>query len=120
MYILCTSVVPMNKIKIKSKLGLSQLIIKSQKGQQISEHEAYAINANKVNGLLHLDVVQKGSSFNLIYNITGFITFKEFLATPLNKELFAKILQNIFHYNRDEKKQANCFFALMSYDSVLT
>ena len=56
----------MNKIKIKSKLGLSQLIIKSQKGQQISEHEAYAINANKVKGLLHLDVVQKGSSFNLI------------------------------------------------------
>lgn len=85
----------MNKIKIKSKLGLSQLIIKSQKGQQISEHEAYAINANKVKGLLHLDVVQKGSSFNLIYNITGFITFKEFLATPLNKESFAKILQNI-------------------------
>lgn len=85
----------MNKIKIKSKLGLSQLIIKSQKGQQISEHEAYAINANKVKGLLRLDVVQKGSSFNLIYNITGFITFKEFLATPLNKESFAKILQNI-------------------------
>lgn len=85
----------MNKIKIKSKLGLSQLIIKSQKGQQISEHEAYAINANKVKGLLHLDVVQKGSSFNLIYNITGFITFKEFLVTPLNKESFAKILQNI-------------------------
>lgn len=85
----------MNKSKVVSKLGLSQLIIKSQKGQQISEHEAYAINANKVKGLLHLDVVQKGSSFKLIYNITGFITFKEFLATPLNKESFAKILQNI-------------------------
>lgn len=36
----------MNKTKVVSKLGLSQLIIKSQKGQQISEHEAYAINAN--------------------------------------------------------------------------
>lgn len=85
----------MNKTKVVSKLGLSQLIIKSQKGQQISEHEAYAINANKVKGLLHIDVVQKGNSFKLIYNITGFITFKEFLATPLNKESFAKILQNI-------------------------
>lgn len=60
----------MNKTKVVSKLGLSQLIIKSQKGQQISEHEAYAFNANKVKGLLHLDVVQKGSSFKLIYNIT--------------------------------------------------
>lgn len=85
----------MNKTKVVSKLGQSQLIIKSQKGQQISEHEAYAINANKVKGLLHLDVVQKGSSFKLIYNITGFITFKEFLATTLNKKSFAKILQNI-------------------------
>ena len=85
----------MNKIKVKSKLGLSQLIIKSLKGQQVNENEVYAINSNKVDGLLRLDVVQKGNSFQLIYNITGFITLKEYLATPLNKERFAKILQNI-------------------------
>lgn len=85
----------MNKIKIANKMGLSQLIIKSLKGQQISENEVYSINANKVNGLLHLDVVQKGSSFKLIYNISGFITLKDFLKTPLNKQSFAKILQNI-------------------------
>ena len=85
----------MNKIKVKSKLGLSQLIIKSLKGQQLNENEVYAINSNKVDGLLRLDVVQKGNSFQLIYNITGFITLKEYLATPLNKERFAKILQNI-------------------------
>lgn len=47
----------MNKTKVVSKLGLSQLIIKSQKGQQISEHEAYAINANKVKVLLHFFVI---------------------------------------------------------------
>lgn len=85
----------MNKIKIANKMGLSQLIIKSLKGQQISENEVYAINANKVPGLLHLDVVQKGSSFKLIYNITGFISLKDFLKTPLNKQSFARILQNI-------------------------
>lgn len=85
----------MNKIKLANKMGLSQLIIKSLKGQQVSENEVYAINANKVPGLLHLDVVQKGSSFKLIYNITGFISLKEFLKMPLNKQLFAQILQNI-------------------------
>ena len=52
----------MNKIKVKSKLGLSQLILKSLKGQQLNENEVYAINSNKVDGLLHLDVVQKGKS----------------------------------------------------------
>lgn len=85
----------MNKIKIANKMGLSQLIIKSLKGQQISENEVYSINANKVAGLLHLDVVQKGTSFKLIYNISGFVTLKDFLKTPLNKQSFAKILQNI-------------------------
>lgn len=85
----------MNKIKVKSKLGLSRLIIKSLKGQQLNENEVYAINSNKVEGLLRLDVVQKGGFFQLIYNITGFITLKEYLAIPLNKESFARILQNI-------------------------
>ena len=110
----------MNKTKVVSKLGLSQLIIKSQKGQQISEHEAYAINANKVKGLLHLDVVQKGSSFKLIYNITGFITFKEFLATPLNKESFAKILQNILdNLQSMEEAYFNQHNLLMDFNRVM-
>ena len=110
----------MNKTKVVSKLGLSQLIIKSQKGQQIIEHEAYAINANKVKGLLHLDVVQKGSSFKLIYNITGFITFKEFLATPLNKESFAKILQNILdNLQSMEEAYFNQHNLLMDFNRVM-
>lgn len=33
----------MNKIKLANKMGLSQLIIKSLKGQQVSENEVYAI-----------------------------------------------------------------------------
>lgn len=40
-------------------MGTSQLMIKSLKGQQLSEHEVYSINNNEVRGLLHLDVVQK-------------------------------------------------------------
>lgn len=111
---------PMNKIKVKSKSGLSQLILKSAKGQQLNENEVYAINSNKVDSLLHLDVVQKGSSFKLIYNITGFITFGEYLATPLNKERFARILQNILS---NLKSMSNVFFnqqyLLMDFNRVM-
>lgn len=85
----------MNKIKIANRMGSSHLLIKSLKGQQLSENEVYAINNNKVPGLLHLEVVKKGSSFKLFYNISGFITLKDFLKTPLNKQSFARILQNI-------------------------
>ena len=109
----------MNKIKIANKMGLSQLIIKSLKGQQVSENEVYAINANKVPGLLHLDVVQKGSSFKLIYNITGFISLKEFLKMPLNKQLFAQILQNILaNLKAVESAYFNQQYLLMDINQV--
>ena len=109
----------MNKIKLANKMGLSQLIIKSLKGQQVSENEVYAINANKVPGLLHLDVVQKGSSFKLIYNITGFISLKDFLKIPLNKKLFAQILQNILaNLKAVESAYFNQQYLLMDINQV--
>ena len=109
----------MNKIKLANKMGLSQLIIKSLKGQQVSENEVYAINANKVPGLLHLDVVQKGSSFKLIYNITGFISLKDFLKMPLNKKLFAQILQNILaNLKAVESAYFNQQYLLMDINQV--
>ena len=43
-----------NKCKIISKLGITQLVIKSQKGQQLSEREVYDINGNQNSGLLSL------------------------------------------------------------------
>lgn len=77
-------------------------MIKSLKGQQLNEHEVYSINSNEVRGLLHLDVIKKGSYFKLIYNVTGFISLREYLCTPLVKETFAKMLQSIL----------NCLIAL--------
>ena len=110
----------MNKIKVTNKLGLTQLTLKSLKGQQINENEVYAINSNKVAGLLHLDVIQKGTSFKLIYNITGFVTLKDYLTTPLNKERFAMILQNILS-NLQSMEQAffNQQYLLMDFNRVM-
>ena len=110
----------MNKIKVMSKLGLSQLILKSLKGQQLNENEVYAINSNKVDGLLHLDVVQKGTSFKLIYNITGFITLQEYLKNPLNKERFARLLQNILSNLKSmERAYFNQQYLLMDFNRVM-
>lgn len=53
-------------------MGTSQLMIKSLKGQQLSEHEVYSINNNEVRGLLHLDVVQK------IILLSSFIMLPDF------------------------------------------
>lgn len=110
----------MNKIKVVSKLGLSQLIIKSLKGQQLNENEVYAINSNKVDGLLHLDVVQKGTYFKLIYNITGFVPLQEYLKTPLNKERFARLLQNILSILKSmERAYFNQQYLLMDFNRVM-
>lgn len=85
----------MNKVKIVKSKGISQLMIKSLKGQQLSEHEVYSINNNEVRGLLHLDVIEKKNAFKLFYNVTGYVTFRYYLRTPLTKALFAAMLQNI-------------------------
>lgn len=94
----------MNKVKMVRKMGISKIMIKSLKGQQLSEHEVYSINNNEVRGLLHLDVVQKGSSFKLFYDVTGFISFRDYLYIPLTKESFAKMLQSILDCLLELKK----------------
>ncbi len=109
----------MNKIKIANKMGITQLIIKSLKGQQVNENEVYAINSNRVPGLLHLDVMQKGTSFKLIYNITGFVTLADYLRTPLNKQSFAGLLQNILaNCKAMESSYFNLQYVLMDMNQV--
>jgi len=110
----------MNKSKIVSKMGLSQLVIKSLKGQQLNENEIYLINSNRIKGLLHMNVVQKGEKFKLIYDVTGFVTFQQFLQAPLNKESFGKILQNILEtLHSIENAYLNQKYLLMDFTRVM-
>lgn len=109
----------MNKIKIANKMGITQLIIKSLKGQQVNENEVYAINSNRVSGLLHLDVLQKGTSFKLVYNITGFVTLADYLRAPLNKQSFANLLQSILaNCKAMESSFFNLQYVLMDMNQV--
>ena len=110
----------MNKCKVVSKLGVTQFVIKSQKGQQISEQKVYSINNNNVSGLLHIDVIVKGSSFKLLYNVTGFISFREYLKKMLNKEIFARILKNILeNLQATQREYIGQQMLLLDFDHVL-
>ncbi|MCM1115501.1 MAG: DUF6382 domain-containing protein [Clostridium sp.] len=87
-----------NKIKKIEKNNLSFLEIKSIKGQQLNLTEVEAVTKNKVEGLLPLSVKESGSSFKLIYNVTGMISLNQYLkTTQMNKQLFGFLLQNIFN-----------------------
>ena len=55
-----------NKRKEINKNGVSQVVIKSVKGQAVSDREVYAINNQEIEGLLPVEVIKKGNSFKLI------------------------------------------------------
>ncbi len=110
----------MNKIKFVQKQGYSQLEIKSAKGQQLIEHEIHTINNDGVRGLLKIRPIVKGSSFKLVYDMTGFISFGEYLQTPLTKDIFANILRNIL--KSLNSVQSVCFKQenlLLDFDKVM-
>lgn len=84
-----------NKSKFINKQGVSQFLFYSQKGQQLNERDVYTINNHETEGLIKFGVVHKGSGFQLIYNLAGLVNFRDFLINPLNRESFARILENI-------------------------
>lgn len=109
----------MNKCKIIKRKGMRKLLIKGMKGQQLSEWETNAINTEEVVGLLQVDACKKGFVYNLEFDITGYITFKEFLQMPLTKETFARILDNILENLKSvEEKHFNQQLILYDMDKI--
>ena len=86
----------MNKLKLQKKGGIVLLVIKSRKGQRLDEREIHIINNAGVRGLLAFESLQKKDAFKLIFDLTGYISLREYLKNPFRKETFAKLLQNIF------------------------
>lgn len=109
----------MNKCKIAKRRGMRLLLVKGLKGQQLSEWEFNAINSDEVTGLLHLDARKKGLVYNLEYDITGFIPFLEFLRIPMNREVFARVLDNILENLRSvNEKHFNPQLILYDMDKI--
>lgn len=109
----------MNKCKIIKRKGMRKLLVKGVKGQQLSEWEANAINTDEVTGLLHVDAYKKGFAYHLEYDITGYITFQEFLQIPLTQEAFARVLDNILENLKSvEEKHFNQQLILYDMDKI--
>lgn len=85
----------MSRFKIEHNSGQKFLVVQGQKGQQISDRECYAISNGLIPGLLRAELIRKGNTFRIIYNISGYISLREFLLNPLNKASFASLLGNI-------------------------
>ena len=85
----------MNKIKVTTKDKQILIVIKGAKEQRILRHELETINNNGVRGLLYLEVVEKRYSFQLVYNVTGYITLQKLLAVPQTRQSFLKILASM-------------------------
>ena len=86
----------MNKYKIKKKNGSTYLVIKSEKGQQLNMHEIEAMRKREIEGLFPVSIARKDEKFKLTYNITGYITLRQYLSKPINKQDFGRLLENIY------------------------
>lgn len=84
-----------NKYKIVKNSRIKQFILSSHKGQQLSVREAVMLGKGEINGLIAIDIRHKHSTFDIIYNVTGLTTLRNFLKCPLNKDTFARLLRNI-------------------------
>ena len=110
----------MGNFKIEQNAGQHFLVIQGQKGQQISEREYYAISTGQVPGLLRGEMIRKGNTFKLVYNISGFISLREFLVNPLNKQSFARLLKNILNNLKAlQRAYYNYQFILMDMNAAM-
>ncbi len=85
----------MVKHKVISKYGITRYVIKSKKGQQLDEMAVQTLRTNEVPGLLRAEVNRKHNSFQLIYDVTGFKNFQNFVKNPITKNVFMEIVQSI-------------------------
>lgn len=96
--------VKMNKYKIKKKNGSRYFVIKSEKGQQLNMHEIEIMRKREIEGLFHVNIIKKDEKFKLTYNITGYISLREYLSKPMNKDDFGRILENIYSIFKSIRK----------------
>ena len=97
----------MAKYKIERNNGRTLLVVPGQKGQQISEREFYIINTVQIPCLVKADLIRKSNSFKLVYDISGYISLREYLFNPLNRFSFSRLLKNILD---NLKTLQNSFF----------
>lgn len=88
----------MSKIKRKSSRHGEELIVTCKKGQQLAQREYQLLSTGQIPGFLRPEAQVKGNVPQLSFPVSGLISLREFLQmTPLNKDCFAGLLQEILH-----------------------
>lgn len=94
----------MKSIKIENKYNQKHVVIKSLKGEILNEHEVRNINNANKNLINISDVNMKRNSFVLFYNISGFVSLRQYIYSNMDQTKFAILIQNIISCFNDFKK----------------
>lgn len=86
----------MMKSKIVSKKGMTQVLYKAEKGQQVNEPELQVLN-KELNGLLPMQIEVSMKKYRFLYDVTGYIPLKDFLVMPLNSKSLANLLRSVLN-----------------------
>ena len=94
----------MNKYKYVKKKGAAFLTVEVKKGQQITERELYGISSGEVTGLIPMTVTERFGASLLVYPIDGLALLADYLAEPVDKVLFSRLLSSILEGIRGVKQ----------------
>lgn len=109
----------MVKHKIISKYGITKYYIKGRRGQQLEENAIQKIRAGAVRGLLPIEVNRKSGSFQLIYDVTGFMVFSSFMEQVMTRAVFVAVIRNIVQIFTDVPAQHMDISKIeFDYDSI--
>lgn len=110
----------MSKYRIENVSGRRMLVVQGQKGQQLSEREFYAVATGQVPGLLRAELIGRGNVFKLGYDISGYISLREFLLAPINKATFITLIDNILNTVKGlQKAYYNRQYILFDINAVM-
>lgn len=84
------------KSKVVNKKGITQIVFKTEKGQQMNEPELQILR-NDIPGLLPMQIECSMKKYRLFYDVTGYIAFKDFLVMPLTSMSLANLLKSVLN-----------------------
>lgn len=93
----------MIKSKIVKKRDSVQVIVKTEKDQQINEPELQTLKSG-VKGFLTIEVEPRMKKYKISYNATGYIPFKEYLKMPLTSDSLARLLRSTLNILKEMER----------------
>ena len=83
------------KHSVSSKFNMEILTIRLQKNEQVVQNEVLWINSQQLTGFVPVETEEKGNTYALNYNVTGFIPLKKYARNKIQRNDFALFLESI-------------------------